>query len=123
MHNFWGNDSGSKQDAGILCCPEGQFEWISIQRGQAIPPNAVQAGQTPRDGVTYVGRSNGLPSPGEAGKINVDGGKMWSFWGHQSGGHQGAEILVTVDVAASRTTVLAAAAQPRTLESPTEAQT
>merc|ERR1711924_316143 len=89
-----GHDSGEQQAAQILCCPHGSYEWQPIQRGRAIPDNAVQAGQTPRDGVTYVGKWNG-----EAGKFNEDDGKMWNFWGHSCGGKQGAEIFVTIGAA------------------------
>merc|ERR1711924_146103 len=60
-------------------------------RDEPIPPNAVQAGTTPGDGVCYVGRFNK-----EAGKINTEGGKMWNFWSCDTvkEAQQEAEILV-----------------------------
>jgi len=99
MWNFWGNVNGPQKDAEILCCPS-KFAWQPIKRGDPMPPNAVRAGETPTDGVNYVGRHNG-----EAGKVNTQGGCFWHFWGQQCPKMQTAEILVVdgpVDDGASK---------------------
>mmetsp|Transcript_25854 Transcript_25854/g.72090 ORF Transcript_25854/g.72090 Transcript_25854/m.72090 type:complete len:598 (+) Transcript_25854:57-1850(+) len=88
MHNFWGHSTGAKEMGEILCC-SGCYLWISIQKGQCIPADAVLAGETSTDGLAYVARFNG-----EAGKINAKDGKMCHFWGHYWKKHKAAEILV-----------------------------
>jgi len=96
MHNFRTHGNfmdtvlGHKKNAEILCC-SGISSWHSIERGQAIPPNAVKASDTATEGSggTYVGRFSG-----EAGKINLEGGNMLNFCGHQSGRRDTAEVLV-----------------------------
>lgn len=92
MHNFWGNSSGQQKAVSILRCPEVNCEWLRMERGQPIPPGAVQAGQTDKDGMVYVGRFDG-----EAGKINIQNGTMYNFWGHKAGRQTVAEILTTTN--------------------------
>lgn len=66
------------------------YDWVPIQRGQPLPSGAVLAGQTRTDGEVYVGRN----ADGEAGKINLEGGKMWNLWCHRSGESSSAAVLV-----------------------------
>jgi len=91
MWNFWGHYMKQQKKAEILCYAGGH-EWRPIRRGQQMPPNAVKAGETKVDGPVYIARLDG-----EAGKINVDAGKMWNFWGHHSGRSNNAEILIVGD--------------------------
>eukprot|EP00929_Paragymnodinium_shiwhaense_P023337 TRINITY_DN14634_c0_g1_i1.p1 TRINITY_DN14634_c0_g1~~TRINITY_DN14634_c0_g1_i1.p1 ORF type:complete len:886 (-),score=195.96 TRINITY_DN14634_c0_g1_i1:162-2819(-) len=67
MWNFWGHANGKQLSADILVIPpEARLEWRTIRRGEGIPKGAVQGGLTVTDGVTFVGRFEGM-----AGKINV----------------------------------------------------
>jgi len=96
MNSFCGRDIGTKTEAEILCCPAENVKWLPSQKGQAIPSNAMKAGATPSDGPTYVARYEQEP-----GKINVQDGAYWNFWGAKCGRKVDAEILVIVDEADS----------------------
>lgn len=67
-------------------------KWVSIHRGQHLPPDAVFGGvySAHGDGEVYVGRHSGVP-----GKINLENGKMWNCWVEGIGSSQSAEILTT----------------------------
>lgn len=65
------------------------FDWVPIKRRMPIPVGAVVSGSTQTDGVCYSGRF-----AGEAGKINVEAGNMYYYYGHFFGRKQSAEILV-----------------------------
>lgn len=111
MNRFRHHDDGSlwgSDRAEILCCTlsaTNTLSWVAIKRGEPIPPYAVKAGETKNDGETYVGRSvqwsgrnpfsNGTVQH-EAGKINVDAGKMHNLWCHSYywSAFQEGEILV-----------------------------
>eukprot|EP00929_Paragymnodinium_shiwhaense_P015214 TRINITY_DN123279_c0_g1_i1.p1 TRINITY_DN123279_c0_g1~~TRINITY_DN123279_c0_g1_i1.p1 ORF type:complete len:318 (+),score=40.81 TRINITY_DN123279_c0_g1_i1:57-956(+) len=67
------------------------FQWTPISRGDGMPPRAVKAGQTSKDGDVYVGRN----AQGEVGKINLDHGKMWNLWVQGSGSCESCDVLVT----------------------------
>lgn len=63
--------------------------WVQCRRGEPLPEGAICVGITPTDGENYVARRGG-----EAGKVNLDKGKFHNFWGHNSGRHEDAEVLV-----------------------------
>jgi len=89
MLSFSSPSNGKKDRAEILCC-EAPFHWERIHRGDQIPIGAVQAGETPTDGVTYVALYEG-----DLAKINTADGKMYNCW--QRGGlhgHKYGDILI-----------------------------
>eukprot|EP00929_Paragymnodinium_shiwhaense_P069320 TRINITY_DN34970_c0_g2_i1.p1 TRINITY_DN34970_c0_g2~~TRINITY_DN34970_c0_g2_i1.p1 ORF type:complete len:573 (-),score=72.77 TRINITY_DN34970_c0_g2_i1:33-1751(-) len=88
MWSFWGASRVQATTCEILRCSV-DVDWVPIERGQPIPRGAVQAGISRSDGLNYVARYNG-----EAGKINMDGGNMYNFWGHHWKQQTAAEILV-----------------------------
>lgn len=70
-----------------LRCADG-CRWVTLEHGQPLPSDAVQAGTTDTDGPVWVGRFGGEP-----GKINANGDNMCNFWGHSSKKQTKADIL------------------------------
>jgi len=85
------------------------YAWVPVSRGDPLPPNAVKAGNTKKDGDVYVGRTHGSGigfevsvtqameggTNYEVGKINLDNGAVWNLWTHQGGSSDKCEVLVT----------------------------
>lgn len=95
MQENYGTD-GTQKMVTIDLEPPPFVEWVTINRGDALPGDefAVKAGTTDSDGAVYVGRLENAP-----GKINLYAdekpNKMWNFWAHGEGSSQVAEVLVT----------------------------
>eukprot|EP00405_Crypthecodinium_cohnii_P011341 CAMPEP_0206442818 /NCGR_PEP_ID=MMETSP0324_2-20121206/14029_1 /ASSEMBLY_ACC=CAM_ASM_000836 /TAXON_ID=2866 /ORGANISM="Crypthecodinium cohnii, Strain Seligo" /LENGTH=515 /DNA_ID=CAMNT_0053910695 /DNA_START=81 /DNA_END=1628 /DNA_ORIENTATION=- len=92
LHNFWCHKNGKSEAGEVLCVNPGfEPQWMFTRRGTAIPPNAVLAGQTSSDGDNFVGRLKG-----EAGKVNLDHGKVWNYWVHSNwtGSPEGDLLLI-----------------------------
>ncbi|CAE7691819.1 unnamed protein product [Symbiodinium sp. CCMP2592] len=88
MWNFRAHHQSHSYNAEILTCSE-VYKWIALNKGDPIPAHAVAGGQTPTDGLVFVGHSSLEP-----GKINVSDGKMNHFWSHNQGKCYSALILV-----------------------------
>ncbi|CAE7707983.1 unnamed protein product [Symbiodinium sp. CCMP2456] len=88
MWNFRAHHQSHSYNAEILTCSE-VYKWVALNKGDPIPAHAVAGGQTPTDGLVFVGHSSLEP-----GKINVSDGKMNHFWSHNQGKCYSALILV-----------------------------
>merc|ERR1719476_97942 len=79
MWNIWTHTTGSSSTGEILVgLPGSAITWVPFKRGSDLPPTAVKAGTTKGDGDIYVARS---PN-GDAGKLNLEGGKCNNLWCH-----------------------------------------
>merc|ERR1719476_688811 len=79
MWNIWTHTTGSSSTGEILVgLPGSAIAWVPFKRGSDLPPTAVKAGSTKGDGDIYVARS---PN-GDAGKLNLEGGKCHNLWCH-----------------------------------------
>merc|ERR1711924_449970 len=87
--HFW---KGHQESGEILIVKRSVYthDWVPICRGGEIPSGAVMSGNTSTDGDVYVGRN----SKGEAGKVNIEDGKMFNIWCHKQGQSEKCELLV-----------------------------
>lgn len=90
VYNIWVHGSRLASKAGEVLVISPYWEWVPVMRGQALPTDAVKAGNTEGDGDVYVARNSDL----EAGKLNVDQGKVWNIWCHGGGSTQVGDVLV-----------------------------
>eukprot|EP00929_Paragymnodinium_shiwhaense_P122078 TRINITY_DN9461_c0_g1_i1.p1 TRINITY_DN9461_c0_g1~~TRINITY_DN9461_c0_g1_i1.p1 ORF type:complete len:776 (+),score=186.07 TRINITY_DN9461_c0_g1_i1:79-2406(+) len=83
------DDAAAAFDEQGLEFQKTQYSWVKFQRGDALPPGAVKAGETESDGPVYVARN----LQGECGKLNMDGDTIWNLWCHSGGESQEGQIF------------------------------
>jgi len=65
------------------------MKWVSVEKGDEIPKDAILAGKNSRDGVLYVAKA---PN-GEIGKLNTENKKVCHIWVHHAGKYEEGHIL------------------------------
>jgi putative sterol carrier protein len=92
-NNIWCH-SGNDTTQGEILQVFGKHEWKQVKKGDELPEDAIQCGQTKSDGVLYACRGEGNLG---VGKLNTDsgkpGGKAHNFWFHGHGEQHEGEVL------------------------------
>lgn len=70
-----------------------KYAWKNYKKGDELPANALEAGETETDGKVYVARS----LEGEPGKLNVDGDNCHNLWCHTAGCLEEGQVFVVLD--------------------------
>jgi len=92
MYHLWTYAYGKNLSGEILCGRPGSVKWVTYQKGDLLPPNAIEAGYLPGDGPLYIGRA----LSGEIGKINTEANRIHNLWCHGGGRQDTGEILCAV---------------------------
>ena len=90
MKMTYGAENRTVLEIPIVLEKEIYVKWKTFNRGDAVPKDAVYAGNTRNDGAVYVARVANTP-----GKVNLEKGKLNKFSYHGFPGYTSGEMLLT----------------------------
>ena len=90
MKMRYGAENSTILEIPIILKKEIYVKWETFNKGDALPKDAVKAGNTTNDGDVYVARVSNTP-----GKVNLEKGKVNEFFYHGFGGFASGEMLLT----------------------------